>query len=100
MVAAFIDGARERQRTVTTDVIKQVGATAKRLINNDGIPIGQLKEAAREMGRRGWKDLNIQLLRGFDPASGNGYQPYNNNPDPDHHAKAWAAARQKRQEAR
>jgi hypothetical protein len=64
VVAAFIDGAREMGRIVTRDVIKQVGGTAKRLLADNEVPAEELIKSAREMGRRGWKDLNMQLLKG------------------------------------
>lgn len=82
VVAAFIDGARERNRTVTTDVIKQVGATAKRLLGDKNITPDKLVNAAREMGRRGWKDLNMQLLRGPGTSNSNGSNSHNPYLDP------------------
>lgn len=70
VVAAFIDGARERGRTVTDDVIGQVGSTAKRILKGSNVTPAQLIAAAKAMGRSGYKDLNQQLLSG----AGNDYQ--------------------------
>lgn len=64
VVAAFIDGARERGRTVTGDVIGQVGSTAKRILKTSDVTALQLIAAAKAMGRSGYKDLNQQLLSG------------------------------------
>lgn len=66
VVAAFIDGAREKRRTVTGAVIGQVGATAKRILADGSVDLDKLIDAAFAMGRSGYKDLNQQLLRGAD----------------------------------
>jgi hypothetical protein len=88
VVAAFVEGAQERNRKVTQQVIKQVGATAKRIISAGDATEEQLLAAARDMGRAGWKDLNLQLLRGDDQQARmnggmkpNGHQPYRNPED-------------------
>ena len=66
VVAAFIDGAREKRRTVTGDVIGQVGAAAKRILAEKSATPDELITAASAMGRSGFKDLHQQLLRGAD----------------------------------
>lgn len=72
VVAAYLEGAKEKDRTVTPDIIKQVGATAKRIISSGQVTPDQLLNAARQMGREGWKDLNVQLLRGNQTGRMNG----------------------------
>lgn len=72
VVAAFHEGANETGRTVTPQITKQVGATAKQIISTGKVPPERLLAAAREMGRQGWKDLNLQLLRGNQPGRMNG----------------------------
>ncbi|MFY1686459.1 hypothetical protein [Plantactinospora sp. WMMB782] len=95
IVAAFIDGARERRRTVTGDLIKQVGATAKRILAQGEVPHDVLINAAREMGRNGWRDLNMQLLRGTDQANSNGYRSQKvNHDEPGAHKRSWDRRRQ------
>lgn len=90
VVAAFIEGAKERNRTVTPPIIKQVGATAKQLIQAGAVPHDQLVNAAREMGRKGWKDLNMQLFRGSEAPNGGGYVAQRVNTDkPGSHTEAW-----------
>jgi hypothetical protein len=87
VVAAYIDGARTKRRTVPGEVVKQVGAAAKRLLEKDKIPHEELVAAAFQMGERGWKDLNMQLLKGADnntqPRSGarNQHVPYQDPED-------------------
>lgn len=90
VVAAFIDAAKERGRTVTPPVIKQVGAAAKQIIETGTVPPEDLLNAARVMGRNGWKDLNMQLLRGSEAGNGSGYTPQKvNNDRPGSHTEAW-----------
>ncbi len=79
VVAAYIEGARASRRTVTGQIRKQVGKTAKELIESGEVAPQRILDAAREMGRRGWKDLNMQFLR--EPEA-NGTARSNGGPPP------------------
>ena len=98
VVAAFVDGAKEKGRTVTTTVIKQVGATAKQLLDRGEVPHDQLVTAAREMGRKGWKDLNMQLLRGEEHTNPGSYQAQRVNGEPGSITESWNRRRARAQQ--
>ncbi|MEV0214264.1 hypothetical protein [Micromonospora sp. NPDC050695] len=91
VVAAFHEGAKEKNRTVPPDITKQVGAQAKKLIADGSVPQEQLLNAAREMGRQGWKDLNMQLYRGSEQGGFTAKRV--NTSEPGSHTAAWERRR-------